>query len=270
MIFGGTSSVLSGQKAPASPGYGVIIGSSSSIQGGSVGSYKFVQSTGNFSCGTSSLKTNIYSGGTIVLASNNAVTGNITVANSYGSTGTILSVGTSASLKGNIDVNGNIVIGSGTVTGTVTNPVGSTYKLNNVIINNTKGTPTLPVLPSMPAINGYSAGSVNKTTGSIDPGSYGNLTLGNNCTVTLNGPGTYVFKAITSSGPNASIVYDFKNKTTGNFIIYVVGDVNLNKTSFSLKNGGDATRIYTEIHGTGSTNTADKTACLYYVKWLKW
>jgi hypothetical protein len=51
-----------------------------------------------------------------------------------------------------------------------------------------------------------------------------------------------------------------QNKTTGNFIIYVVGDVNLNKTQFSIINGGDATRIYTEVQGTGSTNTADKTA----------
>ena len=75
-IWGGTSSVQSGQTAPASPGYGVQVGNSS-IRGGSVGSYKLVKSIGNTAWGISANKTNIYSGGTIVLANSNAVNGKI-------------------------------------------------------------------------------------------------------------------------------------------------------------------------------------------------
>ena len=129
VIFGGSNSVK--------------IGSSTNIQGGSIGSFKLVQSTGNIICGTNNLKTNIYSGGTVVLANSNAVSGKVTAANAFNAAGTILSVGTSASLGGNIDVNGNIVIGGGTVSGIVTNPAGTSYKLGGITIANTKGTPLL-------------------------------------------------------------------------------------------------------------------------------
>ena len=261
VVFGGTSTPLPGQTAPAAPGYGVQFGFSTNIQGGSVGSYKLVKSVGNMTAGTSALKTNIYSGGTIVLANSNAVTGNIAagIYNTPFAAGTIFSAGTSENFIGNININGNIVIGGGTVTGTVTNPVGTTYQLGAVIIAGT-GTPTLPILPQMPAVRSYSAGSTNVTGGTINPGSYGSLSVGNIGTVTLSGPGTYIFQSISTSGPNSSIIYDFKNTATGNIIVYVVGDVNLNKTAVRIINGGDATRIYTEVHGTGSTNTADKTA----------
>ena len=97
-------------------GTGVQIGSSNTINGGSVGSYTLVQSTGN-----AAINSSINSGGKITLANSNVagmVGGKITAANSASSAGTILSVGSSAMLKGNIDVNGNIVIGGGTVSGT--------------------------------------------------------------------------------------------------------------------------------------------------------
>ncbi|MEO7488917.1 MAG: hypothetical protein ABIU77_17530, partial [Ferruginibacter sp.] len=261
VIFGGTSQALQGQTAPAVPGYGVQVGYSTYIQGGAVGSYKLVKSVGNMTAGTNALQTNIYSGGTIVLANGNAVTGNIAagIYNTQPAAGTIFSAGTSENFIGNIDINGNIVIGGGTVTGTVTNPAGTTYQLGAVTTAGA-GTPTLPILPQMPAIKSYSAGSKNVTGGTVNPGAYGSLSLGNNSSITFSGPGTYFFKSISASGPNSSIIYDFKNTATGNIIIYVVGDVNLNKTAVSMINGGDATRIYTEVHGTGSTNTADKTA----------
>src|SRR6185437_44079 len=47
--------------------------------------------------------------------------------------------------------------------------------------------------------------------------------------------------------------FDFKNNATGTIKIYVYGDVDLNKVNASTKNGGDASRIYTETHGDGST-----------------
>jgi hypothetical protein len=49
VLFGGNGTCPGGpsQKAPALPGCAVQIGSSSNIQGGSVGSYSLVKSTGN-------------------------------------------------------------------------------------------------------------------------------------------------------------------------------------------------------------------------------
>ncbi|MBC7507814.1 MAG: hypothetical protein H7320_03555, partial [Ferruginibacter sp.] len=247
VIFGGSNSVK--------------IGSSTNIQGGSIGSFKLVQSTGNIICGTNNLKTNIYSGGTVVLANSNAVSGKVTAANAFNAAGTILSVGTSASLGDNIDVNGNIEIGGGTISGIVTNPAGTIYKLGGVTIANNKGIPLLPVLPVLPAITTFPAAGTNDITSTniISPGAYGNVTLGANITLTLSGPGVYVFKSFTTNGPNSSVVYDFKTTSKGNFLIYVYSDIILNKASFTMVNGGSVTRIYAETHGTGSTCLNDKT-----------
>src|SRR6187399_2105368 len=82
VLFGGK--VITGQSTPASPGYGVILGSSTNVQGGSIGSYFFISSTGN-----ATINANIYSGGKIQLANSNVITGKITAANSSSLTGTI-------------------------------------------------------------------------------------------------------------------------------------------------------------------------------------
>src|SRR6478735_12271102 len=93
VLFGGK--VITGQSTPASPGYGVILGSSTNIQGGSIGSYFFVSSTGN-----STINANIFSGGKIQLANSNVISGKITAANTSSLTGTILSIGSSANIGG--------------------------------------------------------------------------------------------------------------------------------------------------------------------------
>ena len=117
VIFGGNGSCPGGVgvKAPLAPGCAVQLGPASNIQGGSVGSYRLVKSTGS-----ATINANIFCGGTIQLANSNSVTGKITAANSPAVSGTILSVGSSATISGNIDVNGNIIIGGGTVSGNVT------------------------------------------------------------------------------------------------------------------------------------------------------
>jgi hypothetical protein len=257
VLFGGKTAT--GQTAPSAPGYGVLIGYSNNIQGGSIGSYNLVKSTGNIT-----INGNIYSGGNMQLANSNTVTGKITAANSLipPLPQPVLSIGSSANIGGNIDVNGNIVIGSGIVSGRVTQPAGTTYSGPVPGGGNIIGTPALPVLPQMPTITNFPAfGSTNIiSTITITPGAYGDINLGNNKTLTLSGPGIYIFKSLKTSGPNNSIIYNFNNTTTGNFLIYVHGDIILNKTSFSMSNGGSATRIYTETHGTGSTNTNDNTA----------
>src|SRR6185312_12411433 len=234
----------------------VQIGSSSSISGGSIGANILVTSAGNLSN-----TGNIYSGGTVVLANNNVISGKITAANSTNLPGTILSVGTGVSIGGNIDVNGNIVIGGGTLSGQVTHPNGTTYSGPTPAGGNIVGIPNLPVLPAMPLINIFpNAGSLNiSSTQTITPGAYGSIALGNNKTITLSGTGIYVFKSIKNSGNN-SFVFDFKNDPTGTIKIYIYGDVDLNKVNASTINGGDATRIYSETHGNGSSSSSGNIA----------
>jgi hypothetical protein len=270
VIFGGAKS--SGQTQPPAPGYAVQLGSSSLVQGGAVGSYGLVKSTGNLT-----VNGHIFSGGTIQLSNNNVITGRIAAANNPIVSGTILSVGSSANIGGNIDVNGNIVIGGGKVSGTVTHPSGTTYTgpfpRANII-----GAPALPVLPKMPVITGFQPcpypmqPDINSTR-SITPGAYDDIKLKGNQTLTFNGPGIYVFDLVDNRGNN-NFIFDFQNNTTGTFKIYIHNNASLDKISVSTKNGGSASRIYTEVHGTGSgfgkcafdiSNGSSSAACS---KWL--
>ena len=259
VLFGGNILCPAGpgQQAPAAPGCGVILGSSTNIQQGSIGSYRFITSTGN-----ATINTNLYSGGTIQLANSNTVTGKITAANNAGLTGNVISIGSGGLLSGNIDANGSIVVGGGTVTGRVTHPTGTTYTGPAPDAGNVIGTPALPVLPAMPVINNFpAAGSVNISINkTITPGSYGNVTLGGNKTLTLSGPGVYIFNSIKNSGTTNNFVFDFKNSTTGTFKIYIIADVDLNKVLATTINGGSANRIYAETHGNGSTSAAGNIA----------
>jgi len=243
-----------GTTNPGSSGYGVIFGSSTTITNGAIGSYALVKTTGN-----SNISANIFSGGKVILANGSTVSGRITAANSAGLSGTILQVGSNANLSGVIDVNGNITVGGGTVSGPVT--TSGTYlgptPTNGIIY----GTPSLPTMPALPAITGFPAvGSSNiTTTQSIAPGSYNNITLNGNKTLTFNGPGIYVFNSINLNGNN-NFVYDFKNLSSGVFRIYIYGDANLAKLGTSIINGGSASRIYLETHGTGSSSSSGKDA----------
>ena len=101
VLFSGAGGT--GTSTCGSPGYAVQLGSSSSVNGGTVGSYKLVKTLG-----TVSITGNVFSKGTIALANSNSVTGKISAANSTNASGTILSVGSNANLSDYIDVNGNI------------------------------------------------------------------------------------------------------------------------------------------------------------------
>lgn len=251
VLFGGNGT-LTGCTNPSSPGAAVQIGSSASIQGGSIGSYTLIKTTGS-----ALITGNIHSGKTIVLANSNQVNGKISAANSSNSSSTILSVGSSALLKDSINVKGSIVVSGGTVISRVTHPSGTTYTGPVPGGGNITGTPSLPTLPAMPAITVFPAfGSTNiTTTQSINPGSYKDMLLSGNKTITLNGPGVYVFKSIKNSGSTNNFVFNFQNSASGEFKIYVHGDVDLGKVSCSMTNGGSASRIYSETHGTGSNSS---------------
>ena len=81
----------------------------------------------------------------------------------------------------------------------------------------------------------------------------GSLTLVGGQTVTFSGPGVYVFKSIKNTGiPINNFKFDFANKA-GTIKIYVYGDVDVNILNESFVNGGDASRIFLETHGTGTS-----------------
>ena len=149
--------LLSADKAPNGTGI-TLIGSSITINGvsssgykGTVGAYKMVQTTGN-----TSIKAHILSGDKVSITNSNIIEGNIKAGNSSGSTGTVVSIGSSVTLNGNIDSKGNIVVGGGSVNGTV-NVFPGTYSgptpSNPVIGNN----PQVPALPTMPAPKTFSS-----------------------------------------------------------------------------------------------------------------
>src|SRR5206468_1601431 len=99
-------------------------------------------------------------------------------------------------------------------------------------LGNTIATPNLPGLPVLPVVTVFpTVGTLNITaTKTITPGAYNNITLTGNQTVTFSGPGVYVFNSIKNSGSTNTFLFDFKN-STGNFYIYVYGDVDLNKSN---------------------------------------
>jgi len=236
-------------------GAGVQIGSSNTINGASVGSYTLVQSTGN-----AAINSNINSGGKISLANSNVagvVGGKITAANSNSLAGTILSVGSSATIKGNAYVNGNVVIGGGSGPDTVYLPLGKTY-IGPRIADTVFGPPALPILPASPLLpvtdlTGYPTVTTNITNNfSQGPGNYGNINFSGNKTLTLNGPGTYVFNSITMTGNSNSLVFKNNSNLPGNYYIYIKGNADFGKLSTT---GGDASKIYTEVQGNGATTS---------------
>lgn len=250
VLFSGSGGA--GTTPPPAPGYGSFIGSSITINNGSIGGYTLVQTTGN-----ANMYSNIYSGGKVTITNSNVVSGRISAANSANLSGTILSVGSSASLGGDIDVQGNIIVGGGTVSGKVTHPSGTTYSGPVPAGGEFIGTPNLPTLPALPTITTFPAVGTTNITNSrtISPGAYGNVTFSGNKTLTLNGPGIYVFNSFHFSGNSNQLIFNFNNTVSGNFYVFIYSDADFGKLSASVVNGGTASRIYTETHGTGSTSS---------------
>lgn len=124
------------------------------------------------------------------------------------------------------------------------------------------GIPALPTLPALPAITSFPAvGTVDiSSSKTITPGSYKKVTLAGKKTITFSGPGVYVFSSIKNSGNTNNFVFDFQNNTSGTFRLYIYGDVDLGKLNQTIINGGNASRIYAETHGTGSSSSSGKDA----------
>ncbi|RYG52188.1 MAG: hypothetical protein EOO01_07050 [Chitinophagaceae bacterium] len=259
VLFGGGMGCPSqGQTNPDTPGCAVQIGPSTTILTGAVGSYNLIRTTG-----TASLK-NLYSGGRMQLANNNTVVGEISVANTQSTTGTILTIGSGGSITGNINVKGNTVNSGSPVNGSVTHPSGTTYSGPLPSGGNLTGTPVLKLMPVLPPVLNFPAAGTSNINSSrtITPGRYKDVQLNGNKTLTFRGTGDYVFKSIINSGAVSYFIFDFQNDPTGKIRLLVHGDMNVNKVSITVINGGDASRIFTETHGTGSS-TPDRRSSFF-------
>ncbi len=217
-----------------------------------VGSKQSLKSTGSLN-----LTGSIFSGGKIALSNYSTITGRLTAATG---TGTVFQAGNGTKINGNVDVKGNISIGTSGgsfIKGKVTQPQGSSYKGPTPAGGRISGTPNLPVLPAMPVVTNFSNFPYGTTevnnSGIIVPGKYKDLELKGGKVVTFSGTGIYVFKEIEIEGNDNTFRFDFKNDPTGKIIIYVHEDVELYKLKVEITGGGSAARIYTEIHGNGSS-----------------
>ncbi len=256
VLFGGNGSCPgAGQTTPATPGCSVVIGTSTNVTNGKVGSYKLVKTVGN-----TQMTASIHSGGRIELGNSNNITGNITAA---ANSGTVFSTGSNATIQGSVHVNGNSSVGGGSISGQVVHPAGTTYSGPVPGGGEVVGTPTLPGLPALPAIAVFAAaGSTHITsTQTINPNNtFGAVTLDGSKRLTFSGTGTYVFSRIKLSGSSNKFIFDFKNNTTDIFRLQVHGDVDLDKINVEFLNGGSSSRIYLEVHGNGSTSASGKNA----------
>ena len=251
VIFGGSGNCQTSEKSyHEDDGCLVIIGNKSKITSGAIGSYQMVKTTGAVDIGG-----DIFSGGKINLANKNMVGGRITAGNSSASNGSVLKTGYYGNFQGNIDVNGNIYIGWGSkIEGKVTHPSGTSYNGPTPKGGNITGEPTLPTLPQMPEITQFpEAGSkCFYGTETLNAGAYDKIRLPGNKTLTFSGTGEYIFNSINNRGAN-TFIFDFKNNATGTFKLYIYGDVDLDNINVKMINGGDASRIYAEVHGSGGS-----------------
>ncbi|MGZ5247983.1 MAG: hypothetical protein ACXWV5_12980, partial [Flavitalea sp.] len=232
---------------PAEPGYGVFLGTEVNTRG-DVGSYSFIQT---FTRGT--INGNVNSGGKISFASNNSITGNITSENSPLAPGTILLSGLNTTIKGNLDVNGNIKIRSGSVVGNISQPAGSSY-IGPAPTLGRNSDLSFPVLPDLPEIIPFEPGSINiSDSRTINPGKYGNLALGGGKTIRFSGSGDYYFNSIQNTGSFNNFEFDFSANPRGLIRIFVKGDANLHQMKVNIINGSPS-QIYLETHGNGSQN----------------
>ena len=263
-----------------------LIGSSITINGvpstgpkGAVGGVKLVQTTGN-----ATIKAHIHSWDKVSITNSNVIQGDIVADNSSAlpssPPGTAISIGSSLMLTGNIHSRGDVVIGGGSVTGSVNVFPGTYFSSNPTPSILPIGTspiippqPTLPVpkpdLLTNPAYN--STTNITTTTdvypidGMAGHGVYNNVTFTGNKTLKLIGPGTYVFNDMSMTGNSNKIVFDFTTNPNGKFFVYIKGNADLGKVDagyLGITGNSDvasrevASRVWIEVQGPGTGTTS--------------
>jgi hypothetical protein len=251
-IWGGSASANSYKQDS-----GVVFNNTAKVQG-NIGSNHLVDMRNNMTVTGS-----IYSGNLVIFKDYFKITGNV-VANTLGTT---LNPGI---LGGNRDtITGNLMSRKITLGKTGVKVTGIVYVPAPTATNYTGPTPsggfqtsfTPPSMPSMPNINNFdylvaantAANNITSPTSPLQPGVYRKLALTGNKTLTFDGPGNYIFYEVDNGNTTNKIVFDFKGTTDGTINIFVIKDARWGSLSVTMKNGNDPGRIYTEVHGTGST-----------------
>src|SRR5690606_36263261 len=187
---------------------GVLIGDNSKITGGAIGSPHRIVTKDKVDIAGS-----LVSARFIELGEKNVVGGNISAGNAAVANSIIFQTGKYATLRSDIDINGNSTAGSGSkLYGKLTHPSGTTYYGPAPAGGNITGIPSLPSLPAMLSVTKFApAGSQSFTgNGQVSPGAYNHIKLNGNKTLCFKGPGVYTFNSIKNSGTN-TFEFDFLN-----------------------------------------------------------
>jgi prepilin-type processing-associated H-X9-DG protein/prepilin-type N-terminal cleavage/methylation domain-containing protein len=240
---------------------GVVSGGNVTLQGVSSGN---VDAAGDVSL-EKGLTGTVQSGGMLTLGTKETLTGSAWAGN-----GALID--DKAVVTGNLSVSGNVIVdkqakvnGSVQYTGTLTlnngaKVLGGSTKVASVVV--TPAAPSAPLPPpapvgfspvSLPSPTAFSAGGedvieANGATVEIEPGKYGQLSLGTQCTLKL-ASGAYYFTSFTV-GNNLNLYFDCSD---GNVQIYVSGDVALGTMSALGISGGGPQNVFIETHGRFST-----------------
>ncbi len=251
-IWGGSASPDSYNSSQ-----GILFENNVIIQG-NMGSNHLIDVKNNFT-----LTGNIYSGNRISLVNNITVTGNIFAAKKASNLqGDVISVVNNGIFKGDLTANGKITLKNiNKITGQVKVPAPTATNYSGPVpsggIVNTFTIPELPLMPNNTPFDNQVGTTNITTTQTISPGAYKKLALTGNKTLTFNGPGNYIFSEVDNGSTANKLVFDFKNTTSGTINILVIKDSKWGMISVSTKNGNFPARIYTEIHGNGSTNSGN-------------
>lgn len=251
-IWGGSASSNSYNSTQ-----GILFENNVIIQG-NMGSNHLIDVTSNIA-----VTGNIYSGNRVVLKNNITVTGNIFAAKKTSSLqGDIISMINNGIFKGDLTANGRIsLVNNNKITGQVKVPAPTATNYSGPVpsggVVNVFTIPELPLMPTNTPFDNQ-AGTTNiTTTQTISPGAYNKVALTGNKTLTFNGPGNYIFSEVDNGTTANKLVFDFKNTTSGTINILIVKDARWGMLTASTKNGNFPARIYTEVHGNGSTNAGN-------------
>ncbi|WP_121355571.1 S8 family serine peptidase [Flavisolibacter nicotianae] len=250
--------------------FGVRVFDKAVLSGGLVGSNFYVGiGTGN------TITSGIYSGNRISVTSGNTIGGNLAARNNAGVSFRVITVGsgnnqigtTSPQAGGILQARGTAFVATSagnTVQGPVYIQQPYTYSgpapvRGAPVFKASLDMPTLPLLPDTNKFQAYGTKNVTTTT-NLNPGNYRDLSLSGKNTITFNTPGVYVFKSIKTTGKN-KFNFVIPANSTDNYRIYIHEDVDLGPMEVTINNAGAdangnfplASRIYTEIHGKGST-----------------
>ncbi len=246
--------------------FGVWMADNSLVQGGIVGSNYFIQVGSD-----ARVLSHVYSGNRMAFGGSNIIDGNIAArndarvgfnviyapgdANSFGPirNGALLARGP-VEINDNNSVRGPVYLLKPFSYG---GPVPTTGIVEERDALEAPKMPALPFPTNFPAI-----GRGNATGGqTIAPGSYADLLLNPGDSITFSVPGTYVFRTIRSTGATINFLVPAGNDDQ--YKIFVHEDVAIDGDNILLNGRGPlknddfplATRLYTEVHGKGSTAT---------------